>query len=192
MPFTTAFSGLNAASNNLAVTGNNIANSNTVGFKKFAFGICRCLRRQLGRRQQHYPRCRRRVANVAQQFNQGNLTFTDNNLDLAISGEGFFTLAKSPDRNQRFVVYPCRRIQIEQRRLSRQQPRRGITGLSPPIPLESRMASVRCDDSRFKSIRLTGLPSATDTVHMQLNVNAQDDFTPSVHFPSTPIRLQHL
>jgi flagellar hook protein FlgE len=34
MPFTTALSGLNAASNNLAVTGNNIANANTVGFKK--------------------------------------------------------------------------------------------------------------------------------------------------------------
>nr|WP_305910128.1 flagellar hook protein FlgE [Methylomarinum sp. Ch1-1]MDP4519275.1 flagellar hook protein FlgE [Methylomarinum sp. Ch1-1] len=40
-----------------------------------------------------------RVANVAQQFNQGNLQFTDNNLDLAVSGEGFFTLAASSDPN---------------------------------------------------------------------------------------------
>jgi flagellar hook protein FlgE len=36
-----------------------------------------------------------KVANVAQQFNQGNLDFTKNSLDLAISGEGFFVMAEN-------------------------------------------------------------------------------------------------
>jgi flagellar hook protein FlgE len=33
------------------------------------------------------------VADIAQQFSQGNVDFTDNNLDLAISGTGFFTVS---------------------------------------------------------------------------------------------------
>ena len=34
-----------------------------------------------------------RVSDIAQQFSQGNIDFTDNNLDLAISGSGFFTVS---------------------------------------------------------------------------------------------------
>ncbi|MFX8203520.1 flagellar hook-basal body complex protein, partial [Acinetobacter baumannii] len=34
-----------------------------------------------------------KVATVAQQFAQGNIDFTDNNLDVAISGQGFLTLS---------------------------------------------------------------------------------------------------
>lgn len=96
MPFTTALSGLNAASNNLAVTGNNIANANTVGFKKSRSEFADVYASSLGGVSATTPGAGVRVANVAQQFNQGNLNFTDNNLDLAISGEGFFTMAKSP------------------------------------------------------------------------------------------------
>jgi flagellar hook protein FlgE len=36
-----------------------------------------------------------RVSNVAQQFTQGNIDFTDNSLDLALSGQGFFILNDS-------------------------------------------------------------------------------------------------
>ena len=96
MAFTTALSGLNAASNNLAVTGNNIANANTVGFKKSRSEFADVYASSLGGVSNTTPGAGVRVSNVAQQFNQGNLQFTDNNLDLAISGEGFFTLAKSP------------------------------------------------------------------------------------------------
>jgi flagellar hook protein FlgE len=67
MPFNIALSGLNAASSDLEVTANNIANTGTTGFK--------------GSR-----------ANVAQQFTAGSVETTNNSLDFAISGEGFFTL----------------------------------------------------------------------------------------------------
>jgi flagellar hook protein FlgE len=88
MPFAVALSGLNAASADLNVTGNNIANANTTGFKAsraefadvFAVGA-----QEIGNGT--------RLANVSQEFSQGGVDFTDRALDLAISGEGFFTLS---------------------------------------------------------------------------------------------------
>ena len=96
MAFTTALSGLNAAQNNLSVTGNNIANANTTGFKKSRSEFADVYATSLGGVSSTTPGAGVRVANVAQQFQQGNLQFTDNSLDLGISGEGFFTLATSP------------------------------------------------------------------------------------------------
>ncbi len=95
MGFSTALSGLNAASKNLSVTGNNIANANTTGFKKSRTEFADVYAASLGGVSSITAGSGVRVANVAQQFNQGNLNFTDNNLDLAISGEGFFTLSAS-------------------------------------------------------------------------------------------------
>ena len=88
MPFAVALSGLNAASSDLNVTANNIANANTTGFKGsraefadvFAVGA-----QQIGNGV--------RLASVSQEFKQGGVDFTDRGLDLAISGEGFFTVS---------------------------------------------------------------------------------------------------
>ncbi len=92
MPFRIALSGLNSASDELRVVGNNIANASTNGFKKSRAEFADI-----------YPATNLgtatnaigsgvKVANIAQQFTQGNVSFTDNNLDLAISGQGFFRL----------------------------------------------------------------------------------------------------
>jgi flagellar hook protein FlgE len=92
MPFEIAISGLRAAQTDLEVIGNNVANVNTTGFK--------------GSRAEFHdvftvagpgsagdgPGQGVSTARVAQQFSQGNITFTDNGLDLAISGDGFFIL----------------------------------------------------------------------------------------------------
>ncbi|MCB1867458.1 MAG: flagellar hook protein FlgE [Gammaproteobacteria bacterium] len=92
MPFRIALSGLDAASTDLQVTGHNIANSATTGFKEsraefadiYATSIQDVSSTSAGRGV--------KVTRVAQQFGQGNLDFTSNNLDLAINGEGFFIL----------------------------------------------------------------------------------------------------
>lgn len=92
MPFRIALSGLNAASSELRVIGHNVANSSTVGFKKaraefadiFAASGLGTTANAIG--------AGVRIASVSQQFTQGNIGFTDNNLDLAISGQGFFRL----------------------------------------------------------------------------------------------------
>jgi flagellar hook protein FlgE len=97
MAFNTALSGLNAASNMLSTTGNNIANANTTGFKKSRSEFADVYASSMGGVSSITPGAGVRVANVAQQFTQGNLDFTENNLDLAISGEGFFVLGDSVD-----------------------------------------------------------------------------------------------
>lgn len=92
MPFRTALSGLNAASAELRVIGNNVANASTTGFKKsrtefadiFASSNLGVTANAIGSGV--------RVSSVSQQFTQGNIGFTDNNLDLAISGQGFFIM----------------------------------------------------------------------------------------------------
>lgn len=96
MSFTTALSGLNAAANNLSVTGNNIANANTTGFKESRSEFVDVYASSFAGVSKTQPGAGVRVAEVAQQFNQGNLDITGNSLDMAINGEGFFTLADNP------------------------------------------------------------------------------------------------
>lgn len=96
MSFRIALSGLNAATTDLNVISNNIANSNTTGFKSseaqfadvFASGALDFRQDQVGNGV--------RLASIAQSQSQGNVEFTGNNLDLAITGSGFFTL-RDPD-----------------------------------------------------------------------------------------------
>jgi flagellar hook protein FlgE len=96
MGFATALSGLNAAANNLSVTGNNIANANTTGFKESRSEFVDIYASSIGGVNKTQPGAGVRVAEVAQQFNQGNLDLTGNSLDMAINGDGFFTLADNP------------------------------------------------------------------------------------------------
>ena len=95
MSFRISLSGMNAASADLNVTSNNIANANTVGFKESraefgnvfpvsAYGLSR---NAIG--------AGVRLNQVAQQFDQGNIEFSGKALDLAISGKGFFTLSNN-------------------------------------------------------------------------------------------------
>lgn len=83
MSFSQALSGLNAQAQKLGAIGNNIANSQTVGFKssnvQFA-DVFANSRVGLGTK----------VSAVLQNFNEGNIESTNRNLDLAVAGEGFF------------------------------------------------------------------------------------------------------
>jgi flagellar hook protein FlgE len=88
-----ALSGMNAASKNLAVTSNNIANSATTGFKKSRAEFADVYAAGAGAGMQVGAGVR--LAKVAQQFDQGDVTFTNRELDFAISGNGFFTLNSS-------------------------------------------------------------------------------------------------
>ncbi len=93
MSFRIALSGLDAATADLNTVSNNIANASTVGFKssRAEFGDVYAVSAQgiasnaIGSGV--------RLQKVAQQFSQGNVEFTNKNLDLAINGQGFFTLS---------------------------------------------------------------------------------------------------
>ncbi len=95
MNFQQGLSGLNASSKNLDVIGNNIANANTYGAKSsraefadmYASSVNGMMSNQVG--------IGVRLADVAQQFTQGNITSTSNPLDIAVNGAGFFMVQDS-------------------------------------------------------------------------------------------------
>jgi flagellar hook protein FlgE len=93
MPFRIALSGLNAAQADLNVTANNVANVATTGFKGSRAEFADLFAVSLQGVSANSSGNGVRVSNVAQQFAQGNIEFTDSNLDLAISGQGFFILS---------------------------------------------------------------------------------------------------
>lgn len=95
MSFQQALSGLNASSKSLDVIGNNIANSSTVGFKASQAQFADVFAASLSGGGGGQIGIGTRLATVAQQFTQGNITTTNNPLDVAINGRGFFRLSDS-------------------------------------------------------------------------------------------------
>ncbi|MGC4061597.1 MAG: flagellar hook protein FlgE [Aquabacterium sp.] len=93
MGFQQGLSGLNVSSKNLEVIGNNVANANTYGAKASRAEFADMYAASLGGGGSNGIGIGARVAAVSQQFSQGNITTTSNNLDLAINGQGFFALS---------------------------------------------------------------------------------------------------
>ena len=92
MSFYTSLTGLNAATAMLGVTANNISNVGTTGFKRsradfgdiFATSPLQKASSTVGQGVS--------LKQVSQEFSQGNISFSSNALDLAITGDGFFPL----------------------------------------------------------------------------------------------------
>ncbi len=95
MSFQQGLSGLNASSKNLDVIGHNIANSGTTGFKSSRAEFAELVASAIGSAGGNNSGIGVEVAATAQQFNQGNLTVTGNSMDVAINGNGFFTLQQT-------------------------------------------------------------------------------------------------
>lgn len=92
MSFQTGLSGLNASSRNLDVIGNNIANANTTGMKASRAEFSGLVSSALSSASSGGAGIGVEVAKISQQFTQGNISTTNNNLDVAINGSGFFQL----------------------------------------------------------------------------------------------------
>lgn len=96
MAFQQGLSGLNSASRNLDVIGNNIANANTVGMKASRAEFAELYANSINGSGNSNTGLGVSVAAVTQSFTQGNITITGNELDIAINGNGFFELT-NPD-----------------------------------------------------------------------------------------------
>lgn len=92
MGFQQGLSGLNAAAKNLDVIGNNVANASTVGFKQSQAQFADVYASTLGGSGGSAAGIGAKVTTVAQQFVQGNVSVSNNPLDIAISGQGFYQL----------------------------------------------------------------------------------------------------
>jgi len=93
MSFQQGLSGLNAASAGLDVTGNNIANANTVGFKIARAEFADVFANSLVGASTNAIGIGTQVQAVATQLTQGNINVTNNPFDLAINGGGFFRMS---------------------------------------------------------------------------------------------------
>jgi flagellar hook protein FlgE len=171
MSFNTALSGLQAASTDLNVTSNNIANVSTTGFKfsrsEFAdiyavspFGNSPTA---VGNGVQ--------IDSVSQQFSQGNFEFTDNSLDLAISGQGFFVVSQNVEGTDRsytrageFRVNSDGFLTTNDGRFLQAFPVDPLSGATTSTSLNT-SSSVVLPPS-------TGVPAATTEVDIGLNLNA--------------------
>ena len=100
MSFYTSLTGLNAATAELGIVSNNIANVGTIGFKKsraefgdiFATSPLQNASSSIGQGVL--------LKGISQEFSQGNVAFSQNSLDMAIQGQGFFVLKPNLTSNQ--------------------------------------------------------------------------------------------
>ncbi len=108
MGFQQGLSGLDAASSQLDTIGNNIANSNTVGYKESTAEFSDVYAASLNGSGANQIGIGTKLSSIAQQFSQGNITASSSPLDMAINGQGFFRMSQngsiSYSRNGQFQL----------------------------------------------------------------------------------------
>jgi flagellar hook protein FlgE len=99
MSFYTSLNGIKNAQTDLNVVSNNIANSETNGFKKSTVSFADVVAGTAFTNPRLIEGIGAKVEAITQNFKQGALDSTGSSLDLAISGDGFFTVV-SPTTGQ--------------------------------------------------------------------------------------------
>jgi flagellar hook protein FlgE len=174
MSFNIALSGLNAAQKDLDVSSNNIANVNTVGFKEsraefvdvYAASLLSSGKTKVGDGVL--------TADVAQQFSQGSIQFTNNSLDLAITGNGFF--ATVPELDSLETSY-TRAGQFKLNADNFVVNSQGGHLLGFPVNTDGSSASVSLSTAEPILIPTSsGAPTKTSEVDLRMNLPAGDSF----------------
>lgn len=171
MSFATGLSGLRAASTDLQTTGNNIANANTTGFKKSRAEFADVYATSLGGVAKTQAGSGVKVTEVAQQFTQGNIDFTENSLDIAISGNGFFTLANNVNDPQPTNFTRNGAFQLNKEGYVVDDRGRYLMAFKP----NGESVKEGFSQGVFQALQIDtsqGLPRATESVNMKLNLNA--------------------
>ena len=177
MSFYTSLTGLNGAQADIAAISNNVANVGTTGFK--------LSRAQFGDIFATSPLQNASGAvgsgtilkKVQQQFTQGNISSSQNSLDMAISGQGFFALKPSLTstqtvytRNGNFSVNNNRYVVDTQGQYLQ------------VFPVNSDGSVIATGIQSAKNLQLpstSGLPNATASIQLGLNLPADASIIPS-------------
>jgi flagellar hook protein FlgE len=173
MSFNIALSGVSAAQRDLDTTANNIANVNTVGFKesRAEFGDVYAQSLLAGGKTKVGDGVL--TQEVAQQFSQGSLQFTNNALDLAITGNGFFATIPSLDsRDFSFTRAGMFKLNSDNFVVNSN----GDHLLGFPVNADGSSASVAL--STTVPVRIpdsSGSPQPTSEVSLKMNLPAGDD-----------------
>ena len=176
MSFQQGVSGLNATSKSLEVIGNNIANANTFGTKIARAEFADVYANALGGGGNSSVGIGVNVAAVAQQFTQGNITTTENPMDLAINGAGFFQVQEGANpinytRNGQFKVNRDGYIvnNAQGRLIGYQADNNGVIQPGSASPLRLPTSGVK--------------PQATTRIDLELNVDARQSVTAPASAP---------
>lgn len=172
MSFNIALSGLNAAQKDLDVTSNNIANVSTVGFKEsraefvdvYASSLLAAGNTKVGDGVL--------TSDVAQQFQQGSIQFTENALDLAITGNGFFATVPELDSLE-FSYTRAGQFKLNSENFIVNSAGEHLLGF--PVNTDGSSASVSLSTS--EPIRIptaSGAPEQTNEVDIRMNLPAGD------------------
>lgn len=167
MSFSQAVSGMNAASSNLDVIGNNIANSATAGFKSSTISFADMFAgSNIG--------MGTKVAAVIQNFNDGTTTSTSRGLDVALSGNGFFRMTDAAgsvyySRNGQFTLDENRNLVNTQGMSVTGYP---ATGTPPTIQTGANPVALSVPTTQMAA-------RATTTAGLVSNLNSTDA-TPTV------------
>jgi flagellar hook protein FlgE len=183
MGFQQGLSGLNASSKSLDTIGNNIANSGTVGYKAGSTQFADVFAASLNGAGAAPIGLGSRVSTIVQQFTQGNISVTNNPLDIAINGGGFFQVDDGQggtqySRNGQFqldkngFIVNAQGLQLK-----------GIMAVNGVVSPGSPNVPLRLFDP---SQSLTGSPQATGTstgaTGVQANINL-DSRLPAIALP---------
>ncbi|WP_018878982.1 flagellar hook protein FlgE [Thioalkalivibrio sp. ALE9] len=181
MPFNIGLSGLNAAQADLQTTGNNVSNSGTTGFKRSRAEFGDVFAQSFGGISQTAIGSGTRLQAVTQQFSQGRTEFTENGLDLAINGEGFFVL-----NDQGSTVYTrAGEFQVNRDGFLVNNQGQQLQGYPPQDP---NTADPNFNTGQLEDIRLqTGAapPRATTSVEALLNLRSDAEEPPVAPFDLT-------
>jgi flagellar hook protein FlgE len=170
MSFNIALSGLGAAQKDLDTTSNNIANVNTVGFKesRAEFGDVYASSLLAGGKTKVGDGVL--TADVAQQFSQGSLSFTNNSLDLAIAGNGFFAMVPEQG-SQDYSFTRAGQFKLNEDNFVVNSSGNHLMGF--PVNTDGTSSSVAL--STTKEVRIpdsSGSPQKTDKVDLRFNLPA--------------------
>ena len=169
MSFQQGLSGLSGASKNLDVIGNNIANVSTVGFKSSRVEFADVYANSLFGTGALQPGIGTQVAAISQQFSQGNISLTNNPLDIAINGNGFFVL----DDNGSPVYSRSGQFQLDRNGFIVNNTGQKLTGLTGSLLGPLQITAVNND------------PQATTEIALAVNLDSRESI-PSVAFSFSP------
>lgn len=177
MSFQQGLSGLNSASKTLDVIGNNVANTNTIGYKQSRAEFSDVYAASLSGAGSSNIGLGTQVAAVTQQFTQGNITASNNPMDVAINGRGFFRLSQngaiSYTRNGQFqmdknnFIVDARGLQLTGFALNATT---GVLDTSTPVAL-------KLNNGDQTPLR-TGGATSSPGVNAQLNLDSRNAIIP--------------
>lgn len=173
MSFQQGLSGLNAASKSLDVIGNNVANTTTVGYKQSRAEFSDVYAASLSGAGSSNIGLGTQVAAVTQQFTQGNITASNNPMDVAINGRGFFRMSQggsiSYTRNGQFqmdknnYIVDARGLQLTGFALNTTT---GVLDTSTPVALKL--------DTGDQPPLATGTATTNKGISAQLNLDSRN------------------